>query len=81
MDKETSDIFDTYFELYGSPGWKQFVSDLEESRDEFDQVLTCKDAKDLHQRQGHVMMINTILNMPTLMEQAFDQANEAESDA
>lgn len=81
MTREEQDIYDTYFELFSSPGWKQFLKDLEESRAEFDTVVSVKDAQELHQRQGQIRMIDTILGMPDMMEYAYNEAKEAESDA
>lgn len=80
MDKETQDIYEQYFELFGTPGWQQFAKDLEDSKDEFNDVLSIKDAKELHQRQGQITVINRIINMPDMMEYAYGQI-EAETDA
>lgn len=82
MDTETREIYETYFELFSSPGWKLFVSDLEESIEEFSNLLSIKDSKELHQRQGHIQMIERVIGMPDMMEYAFQQAlEETDSDA
>jgi hypothetical protein len=81
MDKDIQTVYENYFDLFGSVGWKQLCFDLQETRKDFDQVLSCKDEKELYQRQGQLIMLDRILNMPDMMEYAYQQAKEAESDA
>ena len=81
MDIETQKIYESYFELFGSAGWKQFVEDLEQSKEDFSNILAIKDAKELHKRQGMIEMLDTIINMPDMMEMAYTNAKEAGYDA
>ena len=81
MTNEEMNIYETYFELFSSPGWQQFITDIEETKKDFGNILSVKDAKELHYRQGQTAMIDTIIGMADMMEYAFNEAKEAESDA
>ena len=81
MDQETQKVYESYFTLFSSPGWKQFALDLEESLKDISDIRNLKDAKELHRAQGKVELIENILNMDNMMELAFEQAKEQSSDA
>ncbi len=78
MTEQEKAIYDIYEELFPSMGWQQFLTDLEDSKEELGNIDSIKDAKELYVLQGKRMMVDTILNMQHMMQIAREQSEGGE---
>ena len=74
MTEQEKAIYDIYDALFLTEGWGQFITDLEDSKEEIGNIDSIKDAKELYVLQGKRSMVDTILNMQHMMELAKEQA-------
>jgi hypothetical protein len=78
MDKELEQYYNTYFDLFSSSGWKQYVQDVRDNRVMMSDVLTVKDGDDLFYRKGVLETLDRILNFESAIEAAHEEAKDAE---
>lgn len=78
MDKELEQYYNTYFDLFSSSGWKQYVQDVRDNRVMMSDVLTVKDGNDLFYRKGVLETLDRILNFESAIEAAHEEAKDAE---
>jgi hypothetical protein len=78
MDKELEQYYNTYFDLFSSSGWKQYVQDVRDNRVMMSDVLTVKDGDDLFYRKGVLETLDRILNFESAIEAAHEEARDAE---
>ena len=79
MTKEEENYFETYFDLFSTNGWKQFVSEIQESIDAF-RIEDIKDDKHLYAVQGELKMLTRIVNFELAIRNAYDQNVEVIND-
>ena len=78
MDKELQKYYETYFDLFSSEGWKQYIKDVEDNRTLMSDVLTIKDGNDLYYRKGVLETLDRILNFESAIEAAYMEAKDEE---
>ena len=78
MDKELEQYYNTYFDLFSSSGWKQYVQDVRDNRAIMSDVLTVKDGNDLFYRKGVLETLDRVLNFESAIEAAHEEAKDAE---
>ena len=76
MDKETQEYYDTYFSLFASDGWKQLVSDFGNNVLQINSVEAAKDSNDLFFRKGQLNILGHLLNLQTIVENNYEEANK-----
>ena len=76
MDKEAEQYYDNYFSLFRRQGWKQLVNDFGSNAMQINSVEATKDADDLQFRKGQLNIIGYLLNMETIMNTNYEQAQE-----
>ena len=79
MDKELERYFETYFDLFSSEGWKQFIEDTEGNINLVSDLMSVKDANDLYYRKGQLETLNRIVNFKELIERSYKEAQQDES--
>lgn len=77
MTPDVQDYYETYFELFASKGWKQFVEDLTASKETLN-IETVDSVESLFHSKGQLYVINNALNFETLMRNTYDEILEAE---
>lgn len=78
MTREESDYFDNYFDLFSTQGWKQFISEIEDSIDTYT-IEDIKDDKNLYSVQGQLQILKRFAWFETGIRNAYDQIVEAEN--
>lgn len=73
MDKDTEKYFETYFDLFASQGWKQFIEDIEENRTLVSDIQQIKDANDLYYRKGQLNALEKIVNLQDTIERTWKE--------
>jgi len=75
MTPELEKYYETYFDLFTTDGWKQFVEDMTNSAGTFD-VRHVQDESALRFVQGQLNVLDTILNWEASVEVAYNQLKE-----
>lgn len=81
----TSDIqehYDTYFDLFMTDGWKQFIKFAEESKERIYNIEQIKDENSLHNTQGQLFILTNIINFESMNRAAYENniADEMEDE-
>jgi hypothetical protein len=79
MTKEEEKYYDNYFELFGSAGWAQLLSELEDREDTYD-IAYITDEKTLYHARGELSIIRMLLNFEQFIEQGYEQAPKEQTD-
>jgi hypothetical protein len=72
MSADLENYYNSYFDLFRTEGWKQFISDLEQNKEIINSVDAVKDADDLHFRKGQLNVLSFILNFEVGVNNAFE---------
>ena len=75
MTPEVEKYYETYFDLFTTEGWKQFVQDVSNNLEQYD-VRTVEDVDDLRFKQGQLKVIDHVMNWETLIRNAYEELEE-----
>lgn len=78
MTKEEEVYYETYFDLFSSKGWKQFVDDNTSTYNSFS-IEQIKDSEHLSFVKGQRSVLDNIVKFETMIRSAYDTIQE-ESD-
>ncbi len=62
MDKELEQYYNTYFDLFRSEGWKQFVGELGQNALGINSLEQTKDEADMYFSKGQLNVLNRVIN-------------------
>lgn len=77
MDRQLSDYFDNYYEMFATEGWSQLVEDLSAeltSESLINSIQNCKTPVEFGAMQGNVNRVLSILRYPVALQAARGQA-------
>ena len=77
MDQETQQYYDTYFSLFINDGWKQLVEEFTSNVIQINSVEATKDADDMFFRKGQLNILTYLLNLETIVNTNYEEANKA----
>jgi hypothetical protein len=85
MLKEHEDVYESYFEMFGSKGWELYKKTIIEERDALFKAgfYELKSELELGKLQGAIHYIDMILSLENNMENMYDEAkrqNKEEDD-
>lgn len=72
MTPDVEKYYETYFDLFASEGWKQFVKDVEDNLQHFD-IRNISEFGDLRFAQGQLKVIDHVMNWESLIRNAYDE--------
>jgi hypothetical protein len=75
MTPELQKYFDSYFDLFLTDGWKQFIEDVKESADSFD-IRYVQSESDLKFAQGQLLILDRLINWESGIKNTFDAVLE-----
>lgn len=78
MSPDDAKMFDEYFELFSTPGWKRLMGDLQENIDATDTLRVADNEKELWYGKGKLDVLEDLVNLPTMMENVYDDRVEEE---
>ena len=78
MTPETQTHYDTYFNLFATEGWKQFVAFAEESKERINKIEELRDEKHLYGVQGQLLVLDHVINFQTMNENAYQSVLDDE---
>ena len=80
MTPEVEKYYETYFDLFSTDGWKQFIQDVSDNLQQYD-VRSVENVDDLRFKQGQLKVIDHVMNWETLIRNAYEEiANDASQD-
>lgn len=77
MDQETQTYYDNYFNLFLTDGWKQLIEDFSTNANQINSVEAVKNADDMNFRKGQLNVLAHLLNMETIVNTNYEEANKA----
>lgn len=77
MTPEVEKYYETYFDLFATDGWKQYIKQVGEEKDNF-VIENVQDEKDLYITQGKLLVINNILNFESIIRNSYENIQEDE---
>jgi hypothetical protein len=80
VDKDLQKYYETYFDLFSSEGWKQYIKDVEDNRTLMSDVLTIKDGNDLYYRKGTLETLDRILNFENAIVASYELHSNDEAE-
>lgn len=79
MTPELQKYYETYFDLFATEGWKQFIEDVKESAGTFD-VRNVQDEAALKFVQGQLTIMDKISNWDNMVNAAFEQLQDEDKE-
>ena len=76
MEKDAQQYFNDFMDLFASPGWKQFVEEVESMKVLANSVEATADANDLFFRKGQLQVINSILSLEYIVEASYKNGKD-----
>lgn len=77
-DKELQDYYDALFAMYGTPGWRKLMEDVERMREVHDTVRSVTTAEQLLYRHGELAQMDWLYSHQERTEAAYALAIEEE---
>lgn len=78
MTKDDEKYYEQYFDLFVTPGWKQLLTDLNESLNSY-RIEDIKDEASLNLVKGERTVLHRLLNFETSMKETYDMILESEN--
>lgn len=72
MAPELQKYYENYADLFLTDGWKQFQEDIQAAALTIN-IMSLKDAKDLHISQGKLDVFQRLLNWQNSIDNAYDE--------
>ena len=74
MSKDDLEFYERRFDLFAQQGWMDLVEDFELLKQNLSDLAQISTEQDLWYRKGQIEMINYLLQLKTLTEQAYEEA-------
>lgn len=78
MTKEDEKYYEQYFDLFLHPGWKQLLTDLNESLNSY-RIEDIKDESSLNLVKGERTILHRLVNFEQSMKETYDMILESEN--
>lgn len=75
MEQELEQYYLNRFDMMSQQGWKDLVEDVNEMINSYNQVLNVKTVEDLYIKQGQLDILNWIVSLKDVSEQAYEELN------
>lgn len=73
MSQEDLEFYERRFDLFALKGWLDLVEDFEQLKQNLVDIAQISTEQDLWYRKGQVEMINYLIQLKTLTEQAYEE--------
>lgn len=82
MDQELQKYYETYFELFSLPGWKQLMEEVTESISRLEQSTLDQSSEEVfHYNRGFVGALKYLTSLEIVTQTVHDELLEDEQDA
>lgn len=79
MNQDDLEFYERRFDLFVQEGWKDLVEDFEQLKKNLSDLAQISTEQDLWYRKGQIEMINYLIQLKTLTEQAYEEAINEDS--
>lgn len=76
MDRETQNWYEEQFSMMSTKGWKDFVDQCKEMKDQYSDVSVVPDLQTLYKRHGQLDLLNWILGWKEACEKAYQELQD-----
>lgn len=73
MSNEDLEFYERRFDLFALRGWTDLVEDFEQLKKNLESLSQISTEQDLWYKKGQVEMINYLIQLKTLTEQAYEE--------
>ena len=73
MSNEDLEFYERRFDLFALRGWKDLIEDFEQLKNNLESLSQINTEQDLWYKKGQVEMINYLIQLKTLTEQAYEE--------
>lgn len=73
IDKELQDYYENRFSMMATKGWSDLVEDVTKMKEVVDNLRMCSTQSDLDYRKGQLDIIDWLLGLKSMSEQAFQE--------
>ena len=75
MNKELEKYYNARFDLFASQGWKDLAEDLQGMVENYANISKINTVEDLYIRKGQLDILNWLLSLKEISEQAYEELN------
>jgi len=79
LNQDDLEFYERRFDLFAQEGWKDLVEDFEQLKKNLSDLAQISTEQDLWYRKGQIEMINYLIQLKTLTEQAYEEAINEDS--
>lgn len=76
IDPELRRYYEDRFSMMTSPGWQDLVEDMQKLADQYSDIRNCTEQAKLDFRKGQVDILDYIISLKAMSEQAWEEINE-----
>ncbi len=80
MDSDTQKYYETYFSLFATDGWKEFIKEMQEAHDGY-RIEHIKDENQLSRVKGERAMLFRVLRFESAIKSHYDLIMEKSGDS
>lgn len=73
MDKQLQDYYEARLSMFSERGWKDLIEDVVKIQQTVDTISGIPDAKTLHFKQGELSILNWLLNLEEVSNEAYNE--------
>ena len=73
MSQEDLEFYERRFDLFALDGWKELVEDFAKLKETLQDISHISTEQDLWYKRGQIEMINYLVQLKTLTEQAYEE--------
>jgi len=79
LNQDDLEFYERRFDLFAQEGWKDLVEDFEQLKKNLSDLAQISTEQDLWYRKGQIEMINYLIQLKTLTEQAYEEGINEDS--
>jgi hypothetical protein len=76
MGKELELYFNNYFDLFATPGFKQWLDEIAEYRNDISDIRNIPDSNEFYRRKGITETLDRLLNFQAAIETAYKEQTD-----
>ena len=80
MNQEDIDFYERRFDLFTLKGWEDLVEDFTKLKEQLQDISHISTEQDLWYKRGQIEMINYLVQLKTLSEQAYEELISEDSE-
>lgn len=79
MDKELEKYYESRFDMMATQGWKDLVEDAKKMLETYEDIRPLQTVEDLHFAKGQLDILNWLINLKKVSEDAFEELSDAKN--